>query len=157
MNGREIIQALHEGRRVYSSAIVAMSPLWPNLAKQAGLDFVFVDTEHVPLDRRADVACGSGVIGFAHSQDVRATREARVAAAWHAPLAPATPSIHRLTLARSIDRRRSEGSTVRWKLHRPPRQPRPLRPYRQDKSSSRTDRRLSRHHAEQRSSPTPSR
>jgi 4-hydroxy-2-oxoheptanedioate aldolase len=52
MNGREIIQALHEGRRVYSSAIVAMSPLWPNLAKQSGIDFVFVDTEHIPLDRQ---------------------------------------------------------------------------------------------------------
>lgn len=52
MNGRDIIQALHEGRRVYSSAIVAMSPLWPPLAKQIGLDFVFVDTEHVPLDRQ---------------------------------------------------------------------------------------------------------
>src|SRR6187431_1045296 len=52
MTGREIIQALHEGRYVYSSAIVAMSPLWPNLAKQAGIDFVFVDTEHIPLDRQ---------------------------------------------------------------------------------------------------------
>ncbi len=52
MTGREIIQALHEGRRVYSSAIVGMSPLWPSLAKQAGIDFVFVDTEHIPLDRQ---------------------------------------------------------------------------------------------------------
>src|SRR3954469_10385943 len=52
MNGREIIQALHEGRHVFSSAIVAMSPLWPNLARQSGIDFVFVDTEHVPLDRQ---------------------------------------------------------------------------------------------------------
>jgi 4-hydroxy-2-oxoheptanedioate aldolase len=52
MNGREIIQALHDGRNVYSSAIVAMSPLWPNLAKQSGIDFVFVDTEHIPLDRQ---------------------------------------------------------------------------------------------------------
>lgn len=51
MNGREIIQALHNGGRVFSSAIVGMSPLWPNLAKQAGIDFVFVDTEHIPLDR----------------------------------------------------------------------------------------------------------
>jgi 2-keto-3-deoxy-L-rhamnonate aldolase RhmA len=51
MNGREIISALHAGRRVYSSAIVATSPLWPNLAKQAGIDFVFVDTEHTPVDR----------------------------------------------------------------------------------------------------------
>jgi len=52
MTGREIIAALHEGRRVFSSAIVAMSPLWPNLAKQTGIDFVFVDTEHIPLDRQ---------------------------------------------------------------------------------------------------------
>lgn len=52
MNGREIIQALHAGKYVYSSALVAMSPLWPNIAKQAGIDFVFVDTEHVPLDRQ---------------------------------------------------------------------------------------------------------
>src|SRR5262245_61246813 len=52
MNGREIITALHEGQYVFSSAIVAMSPLWPNLAKQTGIDFVFVDTEHIPLDRQ---------------------------------------------------------------------------------------------------------
>ena len=52
MNGREIIQALHEGRRVFSSATVSTSPLWPNLVKQAGIDFVFVDTEHTPIDRQ---------------------------------------------------------------------------------------------------------
>lgn len=52
MNGREIIQALHEGRRVYSSAMVSTSPLWPNLVKQSGVDFVFVDTEHTPIDRQ---------------------------------------------------------------------------------------------------------
>src|ERR1700704_3117586 len=51
MNGRDIIQSLHAGRRVFSSAIVATSPLWPNLAKQAGLDFVFVDPEHTPVGR----------------------------------------------------------------------------------------------------------
>src|SRR5262245_36769914 len=52
MNGREIIRALHEGRYVFSSAAVSPSPLWPNLVKQAGIDFVFVDTEHIPLDRQ---------------------------------------------------------------------------------------------------------
>lgn len=52
MTGREIIQALHEGRRVFSSAIVAMSPTWPALARQTGIDFVFVDTEHIPLERQ---------------------------------------------------------------------------------------------------------
>lgn len=52
MNGREIIQRLHEGKRVFSSAMVSTSPLWPNLVKQAGVDFVFVDTEHTPIDRQ---------------------------------------------------------------------------------------------------------
>jgi 4-hydroxy-2-oxoheptanedioate aldolase len=52
MNGREIIQALHQGRRVFSSAIVGTSPLWPALAKSTGIDFVFVDTEHTPIDRQ---------------------------------------------------------------------------------------------------------
>src|SRR3989442_13497594 len=52
MTGRDIINNLHEGRRVFSSAIVATSPLWPNLAKQTGIDFVFVDTEHTPIDRQ---------------------------------------------------------------------------------------------------------
>ena len=51
MNGREIIQALHSGKRVYSSAMVGVSPLWPNLVKQSGIDFVFVDTEHTPIGR----------------------------------------------------------------------------------------------------------
>lgn len=51
MTGREIIQALHSGKRVYSSAMVSTSPLWPNLVKQAGIDFVFVDTEHTPIGR----------------------------------------------------------------------------------------------------------
>src|SRR6187200_2271031 len=51
MNGREIIAALHAGRPVFSSAMVSISPQWPALVKQAGLDFVFVDTEHTPIDR----------------------------------------------------------------------------------------------------------
>ncbi|MBI2807906.1 MAG: aldolase [Planctomycetes bacterium] len=53
MTGRDIIRNLHEGRRVYSSAMVSTSPLWPNLVKAAGVDFVFVDTEHTPIDRHS--------------------------------------------------------------------------------------------------------
>jgi 4-hydroxy-2-oxoheptanedioate aldolase len=52
MTGREIIQALHEGRHVFSCAFVSTSPLWPALAKQIGIDFAFVDTEHTPIDRQ---------------------------------------------------------------------------------------------------------
>ena len=52
MNGREIISALHEGRTVISSAMISPSPLWPAQVKQLGLDFVFIDTEHIPIDRQ---------------------------------------------------------------------------------------------------------
>jgi 4-hydroxy-2-oxoheptanedioate aldolase len=52
MTGSEIIQRLHDGRRVFASAIVGISPQWPSLAKSTGIDFVFVDTEHTPLDRQ---------------------------------------------------------------------------------------------------------
>lgn len=51
MNGREIIKRLHAGQRVYSSAMVSSSPIWPAFVAQAGVDFVFVDTEHTPTDR----------------------------------------------------------------------------------------------------------
>src|SRR5262245_8036112 len=52
MNGRDIVQALHEGRHVFSSAMISPSPLWPAQVKQLGLDFVFIDTEHISLDRQ---------------------------------------------------------------------------------------------------------
>lgn len=51
MTGREIIAALHAGRFVYSTSIVSPSPFWPNFVKQLGIDFVFLDTEHIPQDR----------------------------------------------------------------------------------------------------------
>src|SRR5262245_58805571 len=52
MTGREIIESLHAGRYVFGSAVLATSPLWPAAVKQSGIDFVFVDTEHTPIDRQ---------------------------------------------------------------------------------------------------------
>lgn len=51
MRGREIREALRSGRRVFSTAVVSISPLWPKAIKQAGVDFVFIDSEHTPLGR----------------------------------------------------------------------------------------------------------
>lgn len=50
--GRQIRDALHTGQRVYSTAVISPSPRWPELVRQAGVDFVFLDTEHIPLDRQ---------------------------------------------------------------------------------------------------------
>ena len=51
MTGEEIRKALHDGRRVYGTAILSTSPRWPEAVARIGLDFVFIDTEHIPIDR----------------------------------------------------------------------------------------------------------
>jgi len=47
----EFKKRLADGRRVYGTLIVSTSPVWPEAVAQLPLDFVFIDTEHVPLDR----------------------------------------------------------------------------------------------------------
>ncbi len=53
MKGREIRAALRTGRRVYSTAVIAVSHRWPEVLQHAGCDFVFIDSEHTPLDRES--------------------------------------------------------------------------------------------------------
>jgi len=51
MTGYELIQYIRNGNRIYGTAILSSSPLWPSAVKSTGIDFVFLDTEHVPLGR----------------------------------------------------------------------------------------------------------
>ena len=51
MNGKELIQALRAGQRVYGTAIYSPSPIWIPIVKNLDLDMVFIDTEHTPHDR----------------------------------------------------------------------------------------------------------
>ena len=51
MQGKELIQALRSGSRVYGTAIYSPSPIWPRVVKNLDLDMVFIDTEHTPHDR----------------------------------------------------------------------------------------------------------
>jgi 2-keto-3-deoxy-L-rhamnonate aldolase RhmA len=51
MNGSELIQSLHSDRRAYGTCTVSPSPRWPVAFQNAGLDFLFIDTEHNALDR----------------------------------------------------------------------------------------------------------
>ncbi len=46
-----LLEKLDSGKNVYGTCITSTGPLWPRAVKTAGLDFVFIDTEHVPLDR----------------------------------------------------------------------------------------------------------
>ena len=44
-------EKLRSGRRIYGCAIISSSSMWAKVAKEANLDFVFLDMEHIPLGR----------------------------------------------------------------------------------------------------------
>jgi 2-keto-3-deoxy-L-rhamnonate aldolase RhmA len=47
----ELRTALTSGSPVFGTLIVSPSPRWPEVVAGCGLDFVFIDTEHIALDR----------------------------------------------------------------------------------------------------------
>ena len=51
MTGRELREALTAGRRVYGTVIISTSTRWPQTVSPIGMDFVFMDTEHITMDR----------------------------------------------------------------------------------------------------------
>jgi 4-hydroxy-2-oxoheptanedioate aldolase len=51
MDGTEFLNHLKKGKRLYGTAILSPSPLWPSAVKRTGADFVFIDTEHIPIER----------------------------------------------------------------------------------------------------------
>ena len=51
MNGTGLRAALHEGTRVYGTMLVSRAPNFTATIKGLGMDFVFIDTEHIPIDR----------------------------------------------------------------------------------------------------------
>jgi 4-hydroxy-2-oxoheptanedioate aldolase len=50
-----MLEKLNKGQNVYGTAFTSTSPSWPVIIKNAGLDFVFIDTEHISMNR-ADMA-----------------------------------------------------------------------------------------------------
>src|SRR5947209_3962260 len=61
MTGREIIEALHQGRRVFASAVVGVSPQWPALRaylEQRNADKILIaNIESVPAIEALDEIC----------------------------------------------------------------------------------------------------
>lgn len=51
MNQYELKKAFASGRRVYGTLVASPSPKWAAEISKTGIDFVFIDTEHMPLDR----------------------------------------------------------------------------------------------------------
>ena len=48
---KTLLKKIKADRVVYGTCITSTSPTWPAIASRAGLDFVFLDTEHIPLER----------------------------------------------------------------------------------------------------------
>lgn len=51
MTPTELRRKLRAGERLFGTLIVSPSPRWPDAVRDCGLDFVFLDTEHVALNR----------------------------------------------------------------------------------------------------------
>lgn len=51
MDTNGFYQKIKNGTPVYGTCVTVCNPQWPALLNKAGLDFVFLDTEHIPLDR----------------------------------------------------------------------------------------------------------
>lgn len=51
MNGQQIRKALRAGDTVMATLVVSTSPQWLTMIEGIGLDFVFIDTEHIAIDR----------------------------------------------------------------------------------------------------------
>lgn len=51
MNGKEIKEQLKSGGQIFGTLITHSSPFWPEKVSEIGFDFVFIDTEHISLDR----------------------------------------------------------------------------------------------------------
>ncbi len=51
MKGKELAEAIKKKRLVLGTLVTSTSPLWAEAVKKTGLDFVFIDTEHMPIDR----------------------------------------------------------------------------------------------------------
>ena len=50
-----VLKKLQEGKRVYGTCFTSTSPSWPSSLQKAGLDFAFIDNEHISMNR-ADLA-----------------------------------------------------------------------------------------------------
>ncbi|MBD3628369.1 hypothetical protein [Cyclobacterium sp.] len=46
-----LLSKIKAEKLVFGTFITSPNPLWPNALQRAGLDFVFIDTEHIPIAR----------------------------------------------------------------------------------------------------------
>ena len=51
MKAADLQKSVHSDRRVFGTVALSQAPSTPSMLVSAGLDFVFIDTEHIPMDR----------------------------------------------------------------------------------------------------------
>ena len=51
MKNLEFVKAVKEGKKLYGTMLSSTSPVWLREIARTGADFIFVDTEHMPVDR----------------------------------------------------------------------------------------------------------
>ncbi|MCP5119636.1 MAG: aldolase [bacterium] len=51
MTGRQLSETLRAGKRAYGTLVVSTSPHWLGAVTRCNLDFVFIDTEHISIER----------------------------------------------------------------------------------------------------------
>ena len=51
MNSKRLLEKIAKNERIYGTLITSTAPSWLARVKTIGLDFVFIDTEHTPMDR----------------------------------------------------------------------------------------------------------
>ena len=66
MNAKQLTEKMVKGERIYGTLVTSTSPFWISKIKTIGLDFVFIDAEHNPMDRiilahLCNAYCGHGI------------------------------------------------------------------------------------------------
>lgn len=51
MSDKTLFSKIKSGQTIFGTCITTTAPFWGKAARNAGLDFVFLDTEHIPLER----------------------------------------------------------------------------------------------------------
>lgn len=51
MDPSQFREALKSDQRIYGTLVVSTSPFWPKVIGSCGLDFIFIDTEHIAINR----------------------------------------------------------------------------------------------------------
>lgn len=121
MRGSELRQALHAGANVYGMAFEGYGqPRWPRFFSDLGLDFVFLDSEHTPMNRETaawamEAYAAHGIAPLLRIPELSgALAAAGIDAGAHGIIAPYVETVDQVrTLVDAVKRRPLKGEALR--------------------------------------------